>query len=302
MKSIRQTWVWRAGKRFAADPARRIIASISCRGRIPLAWFANSNWGDALNPVLVSMISGKPVRHTQAAYCDCYMAIGSILDTANSRTVVWGTGFCVQGQTVQEPPKAIHAVRGPLTRAALLKAGINCPEVYGDPALLLPRFFNPDVHKHYKVGIIPHYVDKFHPWIQSYQKNPDVRIIDVQGDLWEFVRAVKSCKVVVSSSLHGLICSDAYGVPNVWIRLSDKVYGGDFKFPDYRLSIGADEPAPIVVSADTRLDAVARSAELHEPKIDLRKLLLACPFLSSKVQAEIEATEPISCGLPERLV
>jgi pyruvyltransferase len=248
------------------------------------------------------MISGKSARYTVVGYCDRYVAIGSILGTANSRTTVWGSGFIIEGETVQEPPKAIHAVRGPLTRAALLKAGINCPEVYGDPALLLPRFFNPDVGKQFQIGIIPHFLDKSHPWIQKHQNNPDVLIIDVQGNIWEFVRAVKSCQVVLSSSLHGLICADAYGVSNVWIQLSDRVIGGNFKFYDYRLSIGAGEPVPIRVSTDTSLDAIAGMEELPELKIDLRKLLLACPFLSSKAQAAMESGKPTTCGLPDQLV
>jgi pyruvyltransferase len=301
MNFIRKKWLWRVGKRFAADPIRRTITKISGCGKVPLFWCSEQNWGDALNPILVKMISERPARQTAAGYCDRYMAIGSILGNAYSRTVVWGSGFIMEGESVQEPPKAIHAVRGPLTRAALLKAGINCPEVYGDPALLLPHFFNPDVQKQFEIGIIPHFVDKSHPWIQRHQKNPDVRVIDVQGDIWEFVRAVKSCKVILSSSLHGLICADAYGVPNAWIQLSKQVCGGDFKFRDYRLSIGAGEPPALAVSVETPLEALVPMAELHKLKIDLPKLLLACPFLSSKLRAEVEAAKPASCGLPERL-
>lgn len=303
MKSLQKTWLWRAAKQFAADPVRRMAAKIICGKRIPLSWFsAERNWGDALNPVLVSMISGRPVYQTSAGYCDHYIAIGSVLSIANSRTIVWGSGFMIDGQTVVECPRAIHAVRGPLTRAALLQAGIDCPEVYGDPALLLPRFFDPNVDKKYKVGIVPHFLDKPHPWVQRHQNDPGVLIIDVQGGIWEFVRAIKSCNVILSSSLHGLICADAYGVPNVWIQLSDRVIGGNYKFCDYRLSIGASEPVPIRVSTDLPLDVVAGMAELHELRIDLRKLLLACPFLSDEIQAEIESAKPASCGLPELLV
>ncbi|WP_410503913.1 hypothetical protein [Flavobacterium sp. XN-5] len=31
--------------------------------------------------------------------------------------------------------------------------------MYGDPALLLPRYFNSKVEKKYKYGLVPHYND-----------------------------------------------------------------------------------------------------------------------------------------------
>jgi pyruvyltransferase len=230
------------------------------------------------------------------------MAIGSILWMANARTEVWGSGYIGEGMVVQERPRAIHAVRGPLTREALIKAGIDCPEVYGDPALLLPRFFDPEVPKKYEVGIIPHYVDKGHRWVERHRTTSGILIIDVTGDLWEFVRAVKSCKAILSSSLHGLICADAYGVANAWIQLSDQVFGGGFKFRDYRLSIGAEEPKPIEVHETTLLAEIVAQAESHQLDIDLRKLLLACPFLSEQLHARLQSLPPGSCGLPHTLV
>jgi pyruvyltransferase len=128
-----------------------------------------------------------------------------------------------------------------------------------------------------------------------------VRIIDVASGITEFVRAVKSCEVLVSSSLHGLICADAYGVPNAWIQLSDQVIGGDFKFQDYRLSIGEHEPAAIRPDLGMALCRVTNKAALHPLRIDLRKLLLACPFLSERLRAEVLSRAPKTCGLPESL-
>ena len=118
------------------------------------------------------------------------------------------------------------------------------------PALLLPRFFNPTVVKKYKVGIIPHFSDKRHPWVESYRNDPRVLIIDIESGIGNVVRAIKSCEMILSSSLHGLVCADAYGIPNVWIKLSDKLLGGSFKFRDYRLSINAAEAVPVDVQAD----------------------------------------------------
>ena len=50
---------------------------------------------------------------------------------------------------------------------------------------------------------------------------------------WEnVIDSIVSCKAVVSSSLHGLICSDAYSIPNLWLD-EFKLQKGDFKFKDY---------------------------------------------------------------------
>lgn len=275
-------------KRLALYPLRRHYVKLFHRTDLCLGWCAGRNWGDSLNPVLAQFLSGRRVRNCWPYYYDRYLAIGSILGFADSRTEVWGSGFIREGETVAEAPKKVHAVRGPLSRMALLKQGIACPDVLGDPALLLPYFYNPEVPKRFDVGIIPHFVDKGHPWIQTQLRDPAVNVIDVESDTWEFVRQVKSCRVILSSSLHGLICADAYGVPNAWIVLSDKVIGADFKFRDYKLSIGAGEPEPFFAPSATDVRMLADMARVVPLSLDRRRLLLACPFLSKPLRREVE--------------
>lgn len=301
MVSLQKTWLWGLGKRFAADPTRRMCARICNRGRIPVGYCDLQNWGDALNPVLVEHLSGRKAQHLESPFYERYLVVGSVLGSANSRARVWGSGFIRQGETVIDKPRAIYAVRGPLSRAALLNAGIACPAVYGDPALLLPRFFNPEVAKRYTVGIIPHYVDKGHPWLARYRGDHRVLIINIEGRIRDFVREVKSCDVILSSSLHGLICADAYGVPNAWVRFSDKVIGGDFKFRDYSQSICAGEPHAIEISKDTNLTHAVGKVAHHDLAIDLRKLILSCPFLCDSLRRNIEISYATTCGLPDRL-
>lgn len=80
-------------------------------------------------------------------------------------------------ETITKPNK-ILSVRGPLTRNRLLKLGINCPESYGDIGLILPYFYYPELKKKYKLGTIPHYIDK-EKFNETYMKNDkDVKIID----------------------------------------------------------------------------------------------------------------------------
>lgn len=289
-------------KRVAINPARRAFVKLAYPGRVPLNWCLGSNWGDALNPVLVELLSGKRTFHVDGLHHVRYFAIGSILGGANELAEVWGSGFIFHDEKVIGKPRAVHSVRGPLSRASLLKQGIDCPEVYGDPALLLPSFFNPDVSKKFAVGIIPHYIDKDCPWLEQYVHDPQVAIIDIESETREFVRSVKSCDVIVSSSLHGLICADAYGVPNAWIQLSKNVVGGDFKFRDYRLSIGEDDPVPLKVSLDTKISNAVSAVKVKKIHIDLRKLILACPFLSDDLRCEVTSKGTLSGDLPKKFV
>lgn len=299
MYSFRKTAAWNIAKRIVADPFRRATVRIFFHRQVPVSWCRGRNWGDALSPVLVRLLSGKPVYHVEGLHHDRYLVIGSILDGANENAEVWGSGFIREDGKVIGRPRAVHAVRGPLTRALLLKQGIECPEIYGDPALLLPRFFNPNVPKRYSVGIVPHYVDKHCAWLEQHRMNPAVLILDIESDIMDFVRAVKSCEVVLSSSLHGLICADAYGVPNVWVQFSDDVVGGDFKFRDYRLAIGAEDPTPLRISERTDIMVAAGNAVRRPLNIELRQLMLACPFLSDQLRNEVNAAGLDSKALPE---
>lgn len=276
---LRQSRAWGLVKNRLADPVRRNWAKMVRGNRVPLFWFDIANWGDALNPYLVRALSGREAQHLEGFYHDRYLACGSVLGAANARAEVWGSGFIREGETVLERPRAIHAVRGPLSREALLRQGIDCPEIYGDPALLMPMIFNPEVPKIYEVGIIPHYVDKMHSWVMACRGDPSLAVIDVESATEAFVRSVKACEVILSSSLHGLICADAYGIPNLWVQFSDDLIGGEFKFKDYRLSIRSTDLAPVRVDGGRSPASLAAQAKPFPLGIDMQKLLYSCPFL-----------------------
>lgn len=55
---------------------------------------------------------------------------------------------------------------------------------------------------------------------------------DYKGVIDQIVQS----KLIISSSLHGVILADAYGIPSVWYRGLDKVI--DFKYYDYYASTG----------------------------------------------------------------
>ncbi len=278
----------------------RFFHAIETQGHLPLFWRDEGNWGDEVNPLLASLLSEKPVLRSEL-YSRVFMAVGSTLDMANHRTRVWGSGLLDPESLPREAPLSIHAVRGPLTRERLLAAGIPCPDIFGDPVLLLPRFYNPPTRGKFRVGIVPHAADKTSLWLEPFRALPDVVVLDVTGDLLYFVRTLKSCDVVLSSALHGLVLADAYNIPRRWIKLSDRVPGGDFKFRDYLLSTGEEAPGPLVATPELTLAEAASQARLATDLPNLARLALSCPFLSEKLRREIVTGMDASGELPQRL-
>lgn len=258
-----------------------IIYHFFYQSTVKAYWYDNNhNFGDILNPILIHNLSNKNILWIDPELYQYknYFTIGSILDKVNQYSIVWGTGFISQESKCNEKPLKVCAVRGPLTRQRLLELEIDCPEIYGDPALLLPYIYTPKTEKKYKLGIIPHYVDKNNLWLKQI-KNPDVLILDIQRDSpFDFIDQLYSCEMIASSSLHGLIVADAYGIPSLWLEFSNKVVGKGFKFLDYFLSVGRADTEPFVIKEDSSLDEIMNSFTYYDIEIDLSKLLDACPF------------------------
>lgn len=130
---------------------------ISLNGCFDTAWgiWHVFNWGDDLNLHLTRELFQKHIIDYNASiiswlsHSTNYMFIGSVLHAANKNTIVWGSGMLSENYPPKNAPQKILAVRGPLTRQQLIERGIDCPEVYGDPALLLPLCYQPVVKKKY---------------------------------------------------------------------------------------------------------------------------------------------------------
>jgi hypothetical protein len=167
------------------------------------------------------------------------LAIGSSMLFTKPNDIVWGTG-CISPGEIGSNPLKVYSVRGPLTRNELISRGIETPEIYGDPALLFPEIYNPKPNPKYKYGLIPHYIDFTDPKsleIIIHLESQGVKIINITAGIFNFIDELLQCSNILSSSLHGLIAADAYNIPNIRIKLSNKLIGGDFKFNDYALSV-----------------------------------------------------------------
>jgi pyruvyltransferase len=260
---------------------------------IPLTyWTVTPNFGDLLSPYLVEKISGSPVKSVPISPGHkwkfslkrspfSYLAIGSIISRANAKSVVWGSGaFGTETKSSLNKKAEYRAVRGPLTRNLLRIHGINCPEVYGDPALLLPLVINPPVKKQYKVGVIIRWAET--SW-NSTDTDSDVKKIYLgTNDIESTIADILSCERIISSSLHGIILADAYRIPSAWLS-SMTPKGLEFKFYDYFLSVAKfQRPQHFDFSVTTlKWDDISRRIKFNEQIIDFdaQKLLETCPFV-----------------------
>lgn len=242
----------------------------------------NNNWGDDINFFFLSKIFNKSVVKASKKQPDNYCLIGSILCNGfvNNDTTVWGSGIQVQGK-LRYKPRKVCAVRGPLTRKYLINQGIECPEIYGDPSLLLPYYYNPDVPKKYKIGFIPHWSSLGSPIVRQFLNDDRVHLIKLKNyDSWlSVIDEIVSCEYIVSESLHGLIMAEAYGIPNLWVDITLKhVY--DTKFHDFFLSLQADRQASVKVDKNLTVEKALELLKNYKKgkMVDLVKLVNACPI------------------------
>lgn len=258
-------------------------------------WYGinHRNWGDDLNYYLMSRISNRPIVVYNGFWLarklkkKNYLCIGTLLDAvnySNPQTVVWGSGVSGQERSFV-PPLEICSVRGYKTLEFLSTHGIECPNSFGDPALLLPRYYSPFFQrKKYKLGIIPHVIDLDFDVINKIRETQtDILIIDLAHyEKWtDVIDNICSCEIIASSSLHGLIVSDAYNVPNCWITLSGKISGGLFKFYDYFSSVKREESEPIKIGKISDLVQVYKQVSLWKRiEINTDEILKCCPFFN----------------------
>lgn len=201
------------------------------------------NYGDLLSKYLVEKISGKEIRFVHPKKQAWYkidktnlLAIGSIIHHASKNSVIWGSGIIDQEQHIAKAD--FRALRGPRTREYLLALGYDCPEVYGDPAILLPDYYLPQIKKKYKLGIVPHYHD-YKKALEIFAGWENVKVIDLLTlNVEATTREILECEYILSTSLHGLIVAHAYGIPAVRVKISDKIFGNDIKYTDYLESVG----------------------------------------------------------------
>jgi pyruvyltransferase len=178
----------------------------------------------------------------------------------------------------------VLAVRGPLTRQRLIAAGYSVDAVYGDPGLLTPLLggASADDIRH-EWGIIPHFTEFGHPAIAPFTtlstsakllgkiRRPRVICINPLAPVDEYLRKLRRCRAIASSSLHGLVVAEAHGKPAVWLQLAPddatatNLMGGAFKFRDFYRGIGKEAPTPLVLTGGLDFEALDTHVRRWQP-------------------------------------
>ncbi|MBZ4023544.1 hypothetical protein CKO11_13865 [Rhodobacter sp. TJ_12] len=274
------------------------------------------NWGDAVSPAIYHYVVGhipQVVDYTDMTTEPHLMICGSTMKWITAGSILWGVGEISDTMAFLTPgvqPAHVAAVRGPMTRTRLLDRGIACPEIYGDPALLFSRFYRPaQPERRYRLGIIPHYIDQDHPALARFAAHEHVRVLDItqagipeEQRITRFIDDVCACDAILSSSLHGLILADAYGIPCRWMKLSDRVVGNGFKFRDYFQSMeqASRAQAPLAGLEGDLEDLIAAACADYERlgpiRPDLDTFLSAFP--GTRVQTDLDRWARVAMDAP----
>lgn len=258
----------------------------------------HKNWGDDLNYYfLKEIIKGPIIMFNKSSLAfrlnlKNYLVIGSTIDMlCRENSIIWGAGIIDGNRPLKIKPQKVYAVRGPLTRMKLINEGVQCPPVYGDPAMLTKLYYKPIAQKRYKYGIISHvsnqyYIKKLSLSNYEISKRDDTLIIDLSkyNDWRNIIDEICSCEIILSSSLHGLIISETFNIPNIWIEFGEPLIGGHFKFHDFFQSIHKDRDS-LLISNNISESLISEELKKWRPGIiDLKPLLDSCPFKLKKPQ------------------
>lgn len=257
-------------------------------------WDGRPNFGDTIGPWLIQELSSKRAINVRQVALDAptLYSVGSIVQVLEKPgSIIWGSGLIkpidkpMQLKLSKLAPESIQAVRGKLTRAQLKsRLGWKVPPVFGDPAILLPRFFAPHAAESAagEVAVVPHWNHKhlFEPASQPDQ----IKIVDVEQGMEAVVSDIANASHCISTSLHGIIVAQAYGVPWVWLRIGDNPLVGDrFKFEDFFSMFDRDAVSEIDVQEDgvKQLDfkQLSLKATLPRARSNFDDLLDAFPGL-----------------------
>lgn len=248
---------------------------------VKVCYSVRNNIGDSINPLIIENIIGYKVQHAEWNECDT-SGIGSGLrrffmrkrDVFASREgfrkkltgamtfrtcQLWSAGFIRYCEDKEIPLRRhlqVASVRGELSRRRLeqiLGKPIDC--TLGDAGLLASELLKEKTNKKYRLGIIAHQREIGEKeWDELQDSIPNSILLDVRADPMETLRKMSECDCIISSSLHGLIIADSFGIPNQRVVLTDRLAGDGFKFDDYYSSFGIVAEPPINLKETMTID------------------------------------------------
>jgi hypothetical protein len=235
-------------------------------------WREIPNFGDGLMGLALEKFgevktAWAPVSRAQVA------AGGSVLEHIPP---LWDGFVLGAGKLYENSELHLHtgtmtilALRGPLTAR-------QCPPgdyAIGDPGLLAPEIM-PAQEKQHDLGLIPHWSDAtLRMRNEFYGDGWSTHYIDPQQSPLRVLAEISACHRIVTSSLHGMIVADAYGIPRRFEPAGvTSLRAGLFKYNDYSASIDLPlEPGVMREANQNRVED--RKYELFDAYQDLHMML-----------------------------
>lgn len=221
-----------------------------------------ANMGDLLNELIVRRCFGCEVERRSfldgdlsaiGSHLGMYTYHGNVLMRLQQfingikypQVHVWGTGFINYDDSrghFFKRDMVFHALRGELSRRNVEKmTGRKLDIPTGDGGILADSLLDRLPEKKWDVGVVPHICDLKDPAAEvlraSYENSV---LINVKDDPLEVVGQIASCRCILSSSLHGLIVADSFGIPNMHLVFDQRLKGDGFKFDDYYSAYGVE--------------------------------------------------------------
>ena len=220
------------------------------------------NFGDYIIEVLLERLGYQAVDFTvekPPRGQPVLIGIGSVLEPQLTKiidghhVIVWGAGIGKEADGLQVLESLDYrAVRGPLTLKKLRLRG-DLPT--GDPALLLPRFFQFDERTE-NVVVIPHLwnLNNLPSEVRLSMAGGTVQcstLIRPEGFL-NLLRNIATAKFVLTGSLHAAVIAFSYGVPWAIYNPPSDSLDKPLKWLDWLLFLG-------ITDADQGMSFLGRS-------------------------------------------
>ena len=257
------------------------------------------NFGDEIGPMIVKKLCEQhgmdlEVKATTSKSHSKILAVGSVLHEAQSSDVIWGVG--VNSKNRLALPKSenlvFKSVRGPLTRSLVQNEGYQCPPVYGDPGLLFPMLYDKEIRLRRSeieqaaknldldmpdIIVVPNINDdRFLPYYsQGFSSAQKLMVVKPNLDPITVAAYISAAKIVVSSSLHGLVFAEVYGKETY--RMTSQ-YEPEFKYNDYYEGTGRYAP-----QSYGTIEAALNSIPTPKLDWDPLPLLTSFPLLDKKL-------------------
>jgi succinoglycan biosynthesis protein ExoV len=195
------------------------------------------NFGDDLNDWLLPKLMPEVINDKPDD--GLFVGIGSLIDENipdNSRVIIFGTGYGY-GKLPGSIPKSwhIYGVRGLLS---VKKLGLDPEMAIGDAAILTRTVDLPRTPGCHAVSFMPHWESAVLGAWPEVCGETGVNFIDPRGEVDLVLQAIRSSRLMISTSMHGAIIADAFRVP--WIAV--RPFGGRHgeKWHDWASALDTD--------------------------------------------------------------